>query len=446
MPVSLIAYRYIPARHKKAFLIAISLLFIVWGNFADLLYLFSVIIFNFFTARQIERAKRRKKVSLAKLILASGISVNVLLLGYFKYFNFLREMFSLSKISFGIAVPLGISFVTFSLISFLCDIYRGDENSLGFSDFTLFVTFFPKITSGPILSYNDFTKMLAEKNLSRNNINEGVERFIFGLAKKVLLAGNLNLLFTAMNTASSRSFINAWLGALAYSFMLYFDFSGYSDMAIGLGKMFGYTMPENFDFPYISQNVGEFWRRWHISLGAFFRNYVYIPLGGNRKGQSRTIFNLFVVFALTGIWHGANYTFIFWGIYQFVFVALDKLYLDKKFEKLPKFARSLMTFIVITIGWVFFFSDSIGAAFRYLGNMFFIGTSGGGSYYLVSYIILLALAAFFSLPYFKKFIGFLDQRFKFFSPVKAIMLLLIFLLSVASIVSDSFVSFLYAAF
>ena len=338
--------------------------------------------------------------------------------------------------------------MTFSLISFLCDVYREKEEVPRFLDFVLYITFFPKITSGPIVSFNEFTKMLENVENSRQNRNVGLEQFITGLAKKTLLAGNLSILFTAVTTAGERSTLEAWLGALAYTFMLYFDFSGYSDMAIGLGKLFGYTMPQNFDHPYTAVNITDFWRKWHISLGAFFKNYVYIPLGGNRKGEKRTIFNLFVVFLLTGIWHGANFTFIVWGIYHFIFNAADKLFLDKAFKKVPRVLRSVMTFFVVMIGWVFFFSDSLGDALSYLGNMVGIGTGGSaGGYYLSSFLILLLAAAFLSLPVLRNIITNIKRKkLQYYFPVHAIVLIVIFLLCVASMVSDTYTSFLYAAF
>ncbi|MBR0413785.1 MAG: MBOAT family protein [Clostridia bacterium] len=448
LPLSVLIYRVVPQKAKKVYLILVSLLFVAWGNISDLLYLFTVIGFNFFTAKQIDRLKKDGKATPAKFVFISGLAVDILFLGYFKYYNFFRSIFGLSNASFGIAIPLGISFVTFSLISFLCDVYREKEEVPRFLDFVLYITFFPKITSGPIVSFNEFTKMLENVENSRQNRNVGLEQFITGLAKKTLLAGNLSILFTAVTTAGERSTLEAWLGALAYTFMLYFDFSGYSDMAIGLGKLFGYTMPQNFDHPYTAVNITDFWRKWHISLGAFFKNYVYIPLGGNRKGEKRTIFNLFVVFLLTGIWHGANFTFIVWGIYHFIFNAADKLFLDKAFKKVPRVLRSVMTFFVVMIGWVFFFSDSLGDALSYLGNMVGIGTGGSaGGYYLSSFLILLLAAAFLSLPVLRNIITNIKRKkLQYYFPVHAIVLIVIFLLCVASMVSDTYTSFLYAAF
>ncbi|MBE6819125.1 MAG: MBOAT family protein [Ruminococcaceae bacterium] len=448
LPLSVLIYRVVPQKARKVYLILVSLLFVAWGNLSDLLYLCTVIGFNFFTAKQMDRLKKDGQAAPAKFVFISGLAVDILFLGYFKYYDFFRSLFGLSKASFGIAVPLGISFVTFSLISFLCDVYREKEEVPRFLDFVLYITFFPKITSGPIVSFHEFTKMLENVENSRQNRNIGLEQFITGLAKKTLLAGNLSILFTAVSTAAERSTLEAWLGALAYTFMLYFDFSGYSDMAIGLGKLFGYTMPQNFDHPYTALNITDFWRKWHMTLGAFFKNYVYIPLGGNRKGEKRTILNLFVVFLLTGIWHGANFTFIVWGIYHFIFNAADKLFLDKAFKKVPRLLRSFLTFFVVMIGWVFFFSDSLGDAFRYLGNMLGIGTGGSaGGYYLSSFLILLLVSAFLSLPVMRNIITNIKRKkLQYYFPVHVIVLIVIFLLCVASMVSDTYTSFLYAAF
>jgi len=448
LPLSVLIYRVVPQKARKVYLILVSLLFVAWGNLSDLLYLCTVIGFNFFTAKQMDRLKKDGQAAPAKFVFISGLAVDILFLGYFKYYDFFRSLFGLSKASFGIAVPLGISFVTFSLISFLCDVYREKEEVPRFLDFVLYITFFPKITSGPIVSFHEFTKMLENVENSRQNRNIGLEQFITGLAKKTLLAGNLSILFTAVSTAAERSTLEAWLGALAYTFMLYFDFSGYSDMAIGMGKLFGYTMPQNFDHPYTALNITDFWRKWHMTLGAFFKNYVYIPLGGNRKGEKRTILNLFVVFLLTGIWHGANFTFIVWGIYHFIFNAADKLFLDKAFKKVPRLLRSFLTFFVVMIGWVFFFSDSLGDAFRYLGNMLGIGTGGSaGGYYLSSFLILLLVSAFLSLPVMRNIITNIKRKkLQYYFPVHVIVLIVIFLLCVASMVSDTYTSFLYAAF
>ena len=448
LPISFILYRVLPQKLKKAFLILTSLVFIAWGNPADFIYLIAIIVFNFFSAKQMDRFKKDGQAKWARIVLISALAVNILCLGYFKYLNFFRSIFGLPAASFGLPVPIGISFVTFSLISFLCDVYRETEDVPRFFDFVLYITFFPKITSGPIVSFTEFTKMLEEYNPSLANVNAGAELFIIGLAKKTLLAGNLSVLFTAISTASQRTALEAWLGALGYAFMLYFDFSGYSDMAIGLGKMFGYTMPKNFLYPYTSTNIADFWRRWHISLGAFFRNYVYIPLGGNRKGEKRQIFNLFVVFLLTGIWHGANFTFIVWGLYHFLFNAADKLFLNKAFKKVPNVIRVILTFFVVVIGWVFFFSDSLGDAFRYLGNMVGIGCGGSaGGYYLASFIILLLISAFCALPIGSNIAANLKRKkLKYYMPVKAVVQILLFLLCTAAMVSDTYTSFLYAAF
>ena len=448
LPLSLILYRVLPQRLKKACLILTSVVFIAWGNVTDLLYLFTVILFNYFSAKQLVTLKNSGKSTIARAVFISALAVDILLLGYFKYYNFIRSIFGLPAASFGLAIPIGISFVSFSLISFLCDVYREKEKVPRFFDFVLFITFFPKITSGPIVSFHEFSQMLENRDTSALQLNAGIELYITGLAKKTLLAGNLSILFTAVSTASERSALEAWLGALAYAFMLYFDFSGYSDMAIGLGKMFGYQMPKNFLYPYTSLSISDFWRRWHISLGAFFRNYVYIPLGGNRKGEKRQIFNLFVVFLLTGIWHGANFTFIVWGLYHFVFNALEKLFLEKKMQKVPGIIRSCLTFFIVVIGWVFFFSDSLGSAFTYLGNMFGIGTGGNhGAYYLLSFILLILLSAFFSLPITQNILLNIKKRkLKYYFPIKTAIGLVLFALCIAAMVSDTYTSFLYAAF
>ena len=448
LPLSVILYRVIPQKFKKAFLIITSLVFIAWGNVTDLIYLNAVILFNYFSAKQMERLRYNGQTKYIRFVFISALVLNIAFLGYFKYYNFFRSLVGLPEASFGLAVPIGISFVTFSLISFLCDVYRQKEEVPRFFDFVLFITFFPKITSGPIVTSTQFEQMLEAHDPSKQNLNGGVEQFVVGLAKKTLLAGNLSILFTAVTAAGERSALEAWLGALGYTFMLYFDFSGYSDMAIGLGKMFGYTMPKNFLYPYTSVSISDFWRRWHISLGAFFREYVYIPLGGNRKGEKRQVFNLFVVFLLTGIWHGANFTFLVWGLYHFVFNAAEKLFLDKALKKVPAIVRRVLTFFVVVIGWVFFFSDSPADAVRYCGNLFGIGCGAGhGGYYLASFIVLLLIAAFAALPIAHNIEqNIRRKKYRFYLPVKTAVCIGLFVLCTAAMLSDTYTSFLYAAF
>ena len=449
LPVMLLLYRMISPKIIRAYLLLVSVIFIAWGNPTDMIYLTAVILFNYFSGKQLLQLKTRGKKKTAGFVFVTSLIADIGLLVYFKYIGFFGGMFGAPDFNTGLAVPLGISFVTFSLISFLCDVYREKEEirKLCFTDFALYITFFPKITSGPITGYNAFLDMLKGWNSKRERHNAGVERFVVGLFKKTVIAGNLNLLFASLNTGAAHSATEAWMLALCYTFMLYFDFSGYSDMAIGLAKMMGYQLPDNFDHPYASVGVADFWRRWHITLGRFFRDYVYIPLGGNRKGRARKILNQFIVFALTGLWHGANYTFIVWGLYHFVFITIDGLISEKLREKIPKTVFIILTFLEAMVGWVFFFSASIGQALGILKNMIGIGTvSGAGAYYLASYGPLLVIAALLSLPLAKNADRNLRKRYLWYEWVRLIGLIVLLLVSTTAMVSDTYTTFLYADF
>ena len=446
LPLLLLVYRLLPERAKEPALLVFSVIFVSWGNPADLLYLAAAIVFNYCTAREMTLFLKKGRKAAAKAVLISGILADAVLLGYFKYINFFRSLLGMPEKSVGLAVPVGISFVTFSLISFLVDIYRRSAPMTDLFRFSLFVTFFPKMGSGPIVTYHDFLSVLRRRRETPAAREAGISRFIIGLFKKTVIAGNLNLLFAAVTAAPQRSVLSAWLGALGYAFMLYFDFAGYSDMAVGIGRMMGFILPENFNDPYLSAGISDFWRRWHITLGMFFRNYVYIPLGGNRKGKGRTILNLFVVWLLTGIWHGANFTFLVWGVYHFVLIVLEKFVFSKPWLRLPKPLRVVVNFLAVTVGWVFFFSDSLASAVAFLGNMAGVGAgAGSGGYYLLSFCGLLALSVFLCSPLPGR-ITFRLREKKCFRFARYAGLLALMLLCVASLIGDSYTSFLYAAF
>ena len=447
LPVMLLLYRLISPRIQKGYLLIVSLIFIAWGNPVDLLYLAAVILFNYLSGKQLLQLRARGKGKTACFVFVSSLAADLALLIYFKYIGFFGGMFGADDFFIGLAVPLGISFVTFSLISFLCDVYRGEEVPVRFLDFALYVTFFPKITSGPIAGYKAFLDMLKKREYKRSRHNLGVERFVVGLFKKTVIAGNLNLLYTALAGNTAHAAGEAWMLALSYTFMLYFDFSGYSDMALGIAALLGYELPENFDHPYVSVGVADFWRRWHITLGRFFRDYLYIPLGGNRKGRGRKIFNQFVVFLLTGLWHGANYTFLVWGLYHFVFITLDGLIPEKVRTKIPKTVFILLTFLEAMVGWVFFFSDSLSQAFTVLKNMIGIGTvEGATSYYLAAFGPLLLLAALLSLPLLHTVDRRMQRKYNWYEWVRVGALLALLFLSTAAMVSDTYTTFLYANF
>ncbi len=372
-------------RIKNTFLLAASLVFYAWGGPRYLFLMIAVIVLNYVFALLINRYPSYKKT-----FLITGITCDLLLLGYFKYFNLMIH--TLGKITghgpfdLGeVILPIGISFYIFQSMSYTIDVYRNDapiqKNIL---DFALYVSLFPQLIAGPIVQYRDINSQLLSRHESVELFSEGVKRFIYGLSKKVLLA---NVFGQAVDDIWKKGPDDigcalAVFAAILYSLQIYYDFSGYSDMAIGLAKMFGFELKENFNHPYTATSVSDFWRRWHISLSSWFKNYVYIPLGGNRAGIARCCLNLLIVFALTGIWHGANYTFFFWGIYYAAFLIIEKLIS----HFLKKDVKShLYTLVVVVIGWIFFRADSIGEAFAFIRALFRVSVP---SYPILEYLTL----------------------------------------------------------
>lgn len=322
LPIVFILHCLIKKNIRNLLLLFSSLYFYAWGEPRAVFLMILSILFNWEIGKLIAKSDRRKKC--AALIV--GVSCNLGLLGYYKYYGALVEM----------ALPIGISFFTFQAISYIIDVYRGETDaSYSLVNVALYISFFPQLIAGPIVKYRDIDSQIRKREISAEGVADGFKRFVYGLAKKVLIANTLGLCADTVYgyEVTSVDGMMAWVGALTYGFQIYYDFSGYSDMAVGLGAMFGFTLPENFRYPYLSKSVSEFWRRWHISLGSWFREYVYIPLGGSRKGRGRTYFNLAIVFFLTGLWHGARYTFVLWGLYHCMFVLLEKAGLQKWLDK-----------------------------------------------------------------------------------------------------------------
>ena len=408
-PVILLAHKLVPGMLGKNIVLLLgSLLFFAWGSPEYLFLMAMIILFNYFTG--LEMAARKEAEQDAKPVLVSAVAVNLLLLGFFKYWGFLLEnvnaLLDLSIPVRDLPMPIGVSFFTFSVLSYLFDVYRDKAPAAkNILEFSLFVTFFPKLVSGPIVQYAAMEKQLKARKLTKVKFGKGCRLFLIGLSKKVLLANNLGTTFYAVTAlpADQVSVATAWLGAVSYSLMLYFDFGGYSDMAIGLGEMFGFDFGKNFDYPYISASVSEFWRRWHISLGSWFRDYVYIPLGGSRVETGKIIRNLLIVWALTGIWHGAAWNFVFWGLYYGLILLVEKFVLKSVLEVVPTVLRQIGTVLLVVIGWVFFFSPSLGSAFTWLARMFGIGAAGlidgTAKYYLSGSAILLIISALGAIPF-----------------------------------------------
>lgn len=356
LPIVFVINYFIKPQYSNAWLLMASLFFYAWGEPYLVLLMIVSIIINWIIGMGIE-----KYSSYGKQVLAIGVILNLLALGYYKYANFgVRIINSLfGKEIFpvpAIALPIGISFFTFQAISYIVDVYRGETRAQSkLINVALYISFFPQLIAGPIVKYKDINKQIENRAISMDKIARGFRRFIYGLSKKVLISNVLgktaDIIFNF--DVGTISGITAWSAALCYTFQIYYDFSGYSDMAIGLGQMFGFDIPENFNYPYLSKTVGEFWRRWHISLGSWFKEYVYIPLGGNRKGKVRTYINLTIVFFLTGLWHGANWKFIVWGFYYGLFAIIERNGLQKFLNKSKVISRIYM-FLIINFGWVLF--------------------------------------------------------------------------------------------
>ena len=453
LPVVLAVYYLVPLRQRNLWLFLANLAFYGWGEPVYILLMLFSITINYGSGLLIDRNRNNDR--LARGILVSSITVNLLLLMFFKYFDLfagtLNHLPGVSIPVLSLPLPIGISFYTFQAMSYPIDIYRGSaETQHSYIRFGTFVTLFPQLIAGPIIRYKDIAEQLDGRPHSTALFADGVTRFLVGLGKKVLIANTIGKLWDVCSAAPAGSLtvVGAWLGIISFSLQIYFDFSGYSDMAIGLGKMFGFRFPENFNYPYISGSVTEFWRRWHISLGTWFRDYVYIPLGGNRRGLLRQIFNLLVVWALTGFWHGANWTFLLWGLYYALFLILEKLFLLKWLERAPRLVGHLYTILIAVCGWVLFQLDELPRVIAYYAAMFGAGgagfISGTDLYYLSSYGLILTAAAVGCTPLAAGLLKKLPEKVR--GPLVCVLCLLCLILSTAYLVDATYNPFLYFRF
>lgn len=370
LPLVLLGYFLLPPRWRNAFLLLASLGFYAWGEPRYLFLMLFSTVFDFFIARFVYRYRDHSAAK--RFFVISSLVVNLGLLGFFKYSGFftstLNSVFGWDLVVTQLALPIGISFYTFQTLSYTLDVARGlirPQTSL--LKLATYITLFPQLIAGPIVRYADIEDQLSERSTSWLDGYAGCQRFIIGLSKKVLIANQVGAFWQQVQTlpSSQMSFVTAWLGIIAFGLQIYFDFSGYSDMAIGLGKIFGFTFLENFNFPYISQSISEFWRRWHISLGTWFREYVYIPLGGNRHGRWQELRNLAIVWFLTGFWHGANWNFILWGMYFGVIIILEKRFLGRWLKTAPRWLRHVYTLILLAFGWVLFSFEDLSQVWLY---------------------------------------------------------------------------------
>ena len=380
LPVTLAVYYLAPAQMRNLVMLAASLFFYAWGEPVYIILMLLSILMNYYCGLDIDG--KRNSPQLARRSLIFAVAANVLVLGFFKYYGLIMETVNGTlpvDIPYRVLpLPIGISFYTFQALSYIVDVYRGEARAQKkFTWFAAYICMFPQLIAGPIVRYVDIEEQLRQRSFGIVKFGRGAMFFIRGLAKKVVIANSIGTVYEQVMQlpVGTVSVLTSWVGCLAYAFQIYFDFSGYSDMAVGLGKMFGFEFRRNFHYPYVSKSITEFWRRWHISLSTWFREYVYIPLGGNRCSGQRNMVNLILVWALTGLWHGAEWNFLFWGLYYGVLLILEKHVWGALMDRLPGVIQHIYTFVLVMVGWVFFFSPDLGSALDHIGMMFGMGAS-----------------------------------------------------------------------
>lgn len=456
LPVVILAYYIVPRSMRNLVFLLASLVFYAWGEPIYILIMLFSTVFDYLNGLAIDKYRDHRYI--AKIVLINSLIVNLGILGFFKYSDFVLNninlLFSLSIPLKNLPLPLGISFYTFQTLSYTIDVYLDkvpvQRNIISFGTY---VAMFPQLVAGPIVRYSQIAEELDNRRENLYLFGEGAELFIVGLSKKVLLANNIGLLWDSIKTTPLEqiSILSAWLGIIAFTFQIYFDFSGYSDMALGLGKMFGFNFAKNFNYPYTSKSITEFWRRWHISLGAWFREYVYIPLGGNRKGKAKQYRNLIIVWFLTGLWHGANWNFIFWGLYYGIIIMMEKMFLLDWLDKKPKVVRHIYTMIAVIIGWVLFEFENLSAGLNFIKIMFGFGNStlidNNAIYYLYTNGLLFVVLIFSSTPFPKKLFIKLKEKAKGLEDIliPVTYMLLVFLCT-AYLVNETYNPFLYFRF
>ena len=437
LPAVLLIYFLSPRWLRNPALLLFSLFFYGWGEPVYLFLMIGDILLNYICGRWI--ILEREKGKSGRTALVTGVVLNLLLLGFFKYAGFI-----FGDLVPDIPLPIGISFYIFQSMSYIIDVYRNDapmqKNVLTFGTY---VTLFPQLIAGPIVRYADVAQMLQKRQENISQFASGVLLFVCGLAKKVLLANPMGSLWNLLQAENGT--LSAWVGLLAYSLQIYFDFSGYSDMAIGLGRMFGFEFLENFHYPYISASITEFWRRWHISLSTWFKEYVYIPLGGNRKGMRRQILNILIVWLLTGLWHGASWNFVLWGGYYAMLLIAEKLFLLKWLKKAPKFLGHVYAMLAVMLGWALFYFEDLPALGAFLSRLFLPVSSSGALDLVLGYLPLIAVAIFAATPIAKNLIAKRKDhgiiRYGLIAAAAAALLL-----CVASLASQSYNPFIYFRF
>ncbi len=456
LPLVLMVYYATPLKWRNGVLLLVNLVFYAWGEPIFILVMVASILIDYTHGLLVERCKAKDNDKGARMAVASSVVFNLALLFFFKYWDFIAQNLSAIGLNFmpvlGVGLPIGISFYTFQTMSYTIDVYRGDAKAQrNIVSFGTFVTLFPQLIAGPIIKYKDLDDQIRSRTYGSDRFASGVQIFVVGLAKKVLIANNVGMLWDVYKATPVDSLTvgGAWLGLMACTLQIYFDFSGYSDMAIGLGRMLGFEFMKNFNYPYISKSITEFWRRWHISLGSWFREYLYIPLGGNRVSKSRLFLNLMIVWAATGIWHGASWNFLLWGLYFGVLLILEKGFLLKFLEKTPAIVQHCYTMFLVLISWAIFSIEDFSHLGGYLSALFG-GAQGGlwngeASYYLRSYLPMLLISAVAATPWITNLWNKLA-----WSKVKAVALTILLLggllISTAYLVDATYNPFLYFRF
>ncbi len=454
LPMVLLLYYISPLKWRNLVLLVVNLMFYGWGEPVYIIIMFASIAIDYTHGMLVTRNKAKGNLRGAKLAVASSVILNLALLFFFKYWDFIAKSLAGLGLNvmpqFGLELPIGISFYTFQTMSYTIDVYRGDARvQKNIVTFGTFVTLFPQLIAGPILQYKDLDAQLEHRDHTVERFASGVQRFCVGLAKKVLLANNLGKLWDVYlaTPGAELTTLGAWLGIVAFSLQLYFDFSGYSDMAIGLGRMLGFEFLENFNYPYISKSATEFWRRWHISLGNWFREYLYIPLGGNRVGKARLMLNLLIVWAATGIWHGASWNFLIWGLYYCFFIVMEKLWLGKYLKKAPAVLSHLYGIFIVIVGWAIFAVEDFTAMGLYLKAMFGMGAGlvdNTALYYLFNYLPMLVIACVAATPLAAKVWHKIPA--KVWKPALPVLVCVALVLATAYLVDGTYNPFLYFRF
>ena len=452
LPLCLLAYFVAPKAWRNGILFAFSLLFYAWGEPVYVLLMIFSTVLDYTCGQLAERYRGQRRAKAALLV---SVCVNLGLLGVFKYSDFLictvNSLFGTAMPQPNLPLPIGISFYTFQTMSYTIDVYRGEAKAQkNIINFGAYVTLFPQLIAGPIVRYQTVADELEHRECTVELFSSGIKRFVCGIGKKVLLANNIGLLWEAASAQTTPTVLTAWLGVIAYGFQIYFDFSGYSDMAIGLGHMLGFRFLENFNYPFLADSITDFWRRWHISMGTWFKDYVYIPLGGNKGGLVKQLRNIAIVWLLTGFWHGASWNFLLWGAYFCVLLIVEKLFLYKWLQKAPAVLAHLYTMFFVCISWLIFYFTDLGEGLTCLKAMFGVGVSSFATptvvYDLLRYLPLLLICVLAATPLPKRLFDALKNRFVTMRYAQVLLIAGAFLVITAYLVDSTFSPFLYYRF